>query len=67
MAEPELITKQDVVLAIANILLRLGKNDFDGATRQFDFARARFDDWLRERPEKDVVAHLKAQRQEARR
>lgn len=53
----DLVTKQDVVLAVANILMRLGKNDFRGASFAFDRARALFDSWLRERPEKAVFEH----------
>jgi hypothetical protein len=47
-----LVSKQDVIVAIAHILIRLGKNDFDGTEHQFRIARQKFRQWLQDRPEK---------------
>lgn len=58
----EEISKRKVAILCASILMRLGKNDFKAVSMLIDRLRAQFDEWMRERPEKDELARRKAQK-----
>jgi hypothetical protein len=45
------VQKQDVAMALANALMRLGKNDHEGVIYHMARARANFEVWLHERAE----------------
>lgn len=49
------VTKQEVVLAVANVLLRLGRNDIEGTRRYLIKAMSKFQDWVETRPEKEAL------------
>lgn len=48
------IWKQDVILSVAQILIRLGKNDIEGTSRALKEAQRDFDSWVESRPEKNL-------------
>lgn len=60
MTQTKPVTKQEIGGICAAILMRLGKNDFNGVSRLIDLLRTRFDEWLLARPEKDESARRKA-------
>lgn len=45
--------KRDVIVAVSEIIIRLGKNDINGVRNAFLRASKMFEKWVMERPEKN--------------